>query len=441
MWDLSSGKEIHYADSPHLVGAKVLAYSPDGRALAAGGSGDICFLDPATLRIVGHARVAQSWRRILGIVYSPDGSAITAGFEDGPVRMWTAPAGRLLSEFNTGRSGLCCSEAFSLDSKTFASGDYDGSIQCWDLASRKVCCRLAGHADAVFALTFAPDGKTLASGGYGGTLIVWDMAKASAMFQLRVAGSISSLAYSRDGKTLAGGCHDGSVHLWDLATRKERHSFIGHRGPVGSLTFSSDGKTLVSASDDATALVWDLDGRAPPPKRGEKRPGPAFDYLWQQLGSNDAAVAYGALWTLVERGDESVVQLQTRVKPVPGISRDQIDRLIADLDDDRFAVREKAAEELGRIREIVLPILMDQSNGQRSAELRRRTQQLLKDARSIDSPSFMAEIRSIEALERMGIPRARQLLSTLAAGTTGVRLTNEARFALRRLQSWHETDP
>ena len=65
--------------------------------------------------------------------------------------------------------------SFSPDGKTLATGSSDGTVQLWDMATRKQLKTLIGHTDSVNGVSFSPDGKTLATGSSDGTILLWDI--------------------------------------------------------------------------------------------------------------------------------------------------------------------------------------------------------------------------------------------------------------------------
>src|SRR5262249_7553273 len=151
---------------------------------------------------------------------------------------------------------------------------------------------------------------------------------------------VRCLAFSPDGKTLATGGSDQIVRLWEVATGKERlAAFRGSKGAINSVAFSPDGRLLASGNHgDTTVLLWDVTGmsgeapaKAIPLQPKEREP------LWTSLGSSDAARAYRAVWTLAAAGKPAVALLGERLKPQPQADQARIDRLVADLDSDRFA--------------------------------------------------------------------------------------------------------
>ena len=69
------------------------------------------------------------------------------------------------------------SVAFSPDGSTLAAGFQDGTVMLWDAETRKRVATLEGHTANIRSLAFFPDGKTLASGSRDGTVLLWDLTK------------------------------------------------------------------------------------------------------------------------------------------------------------------------------------------------------------------------------------------------------------------------
>src|SRR5262249_15170329 len=119
---------------------------------------------------------------------------------------------------------------------------------------------------------------------------------------------------------------------------------------------------------------------------------------------------------------------------------------LRDLDDDAFAVREKAKTELARLGAAAEPALRQALAKSPSIEMRRRLEDLLKAVeterqiafrkaeRQAPSRDVLRAVRALEVLEQIGTREAREVLKTLTADVPGAYLTQEARAALDRLE-------
>lgn len=133
---------------------------------------------------------------------------------------------------------------------------------------------------------------------------------------------------------------------------------------------------------------------------------------------------------------EVVPYLSRQMKPVSSANEKQFARLVADLDSDEFAIREKAAADLEKSGEAALPALRRALAGKPPPELRRRVLALLeKLAPEGKEPSAetLRGLRALEVLESAGTAESKRLLEALAGGVAEARLTEEARASLERL--------
>ena len=65
---------------------------------------------------------------------------------------------------------------WSPDGTRLATGGDDGVVRVWDPVAGVPVVILAGHDESVDAVGWSPDGTRLATGGDGGVVRVWDPA-------------------------------------------------------------------------------------------------------------------------------------------------------------------------------------------------------------------------------------------------------------------------
>ena len=77
--------------------------------------------------------------------------------------------------------------------------------------------------------------------------------------------------------------------------------------------------------------------------------------------------------------------LKVRLRPAPAAAADQVGKLVAELESDRFAVRQKASQTLDELGEAAESRLRKALEGDLTLEVRQRIQQIL-ESRTRDTP-------------------------------------------------------
>jgi len=403
LWDTLSGKEIRTLKG-HREAVERIRFSPDGKLMASAANDGIRLWEVGTGKELHHLQ-KQSRRSLFA--FSPDGKWLASGGLDNTICLWETTTGKEIRSWDSQQQFMWCLE-FSPDGKVIASADIKdpspgGGVRIWSANSGKELLRFGVKGDAA-SMVFSPTGRILATAGE----------------------EHRQLTKDKDGD------YEGAtkVYLWDAYSGKEIRQFEAPQGTVRALAFTPDSRALATGGGDSSILLWDVTGHANAGKL--KVPGPLaakeLTALWSDL-VDDAAKADRAIWTLALAPKQSLPKLKEALRPLPPAPGDQVAKLIADLDTDRFAVRQEAAKTLEQMGEAAEGALRKAMKGKLPLEVHQRVQQLLEKG----NKDLIRKLRAIEVVEHIGTPEARQLLEALAKEAPNPRIAEAASAALQRL--------
>jgi WD40 repeat protein len=113
--------------------------------------------------------------RVITLAFSPDGRIVAAGTVGYEVRLWDVETRKLLRKLRAKRDSIA-SLAFSPDGCLMAlSTEYDDRAWLHDSATGELVGTFEGHANAVLAVAFSNDGALLVTGGEDGLVKIWDV--------------------------------------------------------------------------------------------------------------------------------------------------------------------------------------------------------------------------------------------------------------------------
>ena len=164
LWEVSRQNEIATLRHDEYVWA--LAFSPNGRFLAAGdGGGIVKIWDIQERQVI--AQLEGDANAVYAVTFLSDGRTLaTAGYQ-GQIKLWAAPN---WEHFGTLENrGTVYTLDFSPDGKALASTGH-AAVTLWSVESGEEITSLTGHSAWVYGVAFSPNGKTLVSSGDDGTV-------------------------------------------------------------------------------------------------------------------------------------------------------------------------------------------------------------------------------------------------------------------------------
>jgi WD40 repeat protein len=229
LWDTRVGQELHRRilvpkGERQLVAR---AISPDGRFLVTSDRGlglglggpfpPVYLWDVARGRRLGQMGGMDVGAKV--IAFSPNGRMLVTGSYASPLQLWEVLTGKERQRF-TGDEwrGVECA-TFSPDGRLLTVGA--GPLRVVDLASGKPLRPVAGHEGAIRCLTFSPDGRRLTSGSADTTALVWDVGAITRGMPAAVPGTGKDPAalWERLGDVDAGKAYRA---LWGLAAAPDQ---------------------------------------------------------------------------------------------------------------------------------------------------------------------------------------------------------------------------
>ncbi|OGN72249.1 MAG: hypothetical protein A2X25_00880 [Chloroflexi bacterium GWB2_49_20] len=323
IWNVPASQQVNIC----YCGVSSLAFTPDGRTLAAGlGSGVVTLLDLASGRelqtLSAYRPISDSFDAlmVLDLAFSPDGNKLALSTAYGSIRIWDlikgdaralprakltpelsrlalSPDGKTLAYIIDNNRAVYLWEmdsqegqkyplqsgekiislAFNPDGHSLALGLADNTIQLWDMQSHQsLGVPLNGHRGEVINLVFNPDGHRLASLDWEHTSLLWDLHADERLLTTTDNNSdwVTGISLSTDGRYLAALEYGGaSLNIWDLQSspplrRTLKEAELGISFTSSDPYFLADSHTLVlygfgSDSVDELILFWDLDRRQP----------------------------------------------------------------------------------------------------------------------------------------------------------------------------------
>jgi len=218
------------------------------------------------------------------------------------------------------------SVAWSPDGTRLASGGEDGIIRIWRIdpetgTFQQNPLELRGHTSWVYSLAWSPDGTRLAYCGIDRIIRIWGFDPETGTFQqnpLELRGptfsGVNNLAWSPDGTRLASSGEDRIIRIWGfdhetgtfqqnpLELRSHKYSTNMHY-PMYRVAWSPDGTRIASGGIDRIIRIWGFD-----PENG------TFQQVPLELRDRSGSQVYSLAWSpdgsrLASGGADGIIRI------------------------------------------------------------------------------------------------------------------------------------
>jgi WD40 repeat protein len=185
LWNVATAKPTtKLAGHTDLVLA--LAFSPDGKTLASGGyDGTVKLWDVATGKkgIDVPAKAAAQANQpppadnaVMSLAFSPDGKTLAVGGTDTLIHLLNVADGKLLRSV-AGHGSAVKALAFHPSGTLLVSGSRDRTLRLWNPANGQALKTLEGHTAWVEGIAFFAQGTRLVSVSADQTVRLWDLSE------------------------------------------------------------------------------------------------------------------------------------------------------------------------------------------------------------------------------------------------------------------------
>ena len=227
LWNAETGQLIATLRG-HADVVESVAFSPRGGLLVSGGKkGELIFWDPSAHEELARFYADES-KLIWVVAFSPDGRLLAAAEKhqkhwETPkapaIKIWDVASRQLVARLE-GHTADLRALAFSSGGKTLVSGGEDRTLRLWDMERFEQRAVVKTHG--VVTLAVSNDGRRIVSGGSDATIKIWDFAAAAELCTLNPPAEPTAVAFSPDDRFLAVAGKDHKVHQWHTSAELDQ---------------------------------------------------------------------------------------------------------------------------------------------------------------------------------------------------------------------------
>jgi WD40 repeat protein/serine/threonine protein kinase len=321
VWDAATGVVQHQFRTVPPLQAKHISFTPDGQRLAALSSlkNSILVFDLKTGKVALTLPLPPNGLGAASNVRcSPDGRHLAAGCADGTVRIWDLN-GQEVHKLQG--PGAAVGVAYSGDGKLLATVDFlTKNIKVWDPATGVALLTRKLPLRSIVTMDFSPDGKQIAFLSRDGLIRLVNARTGDEILTCGGGDDLgplplirSGLAFSPDGTKIAVANLNARIAvLWDARNGIRLNTLRGHTDAVFGVAFSPDGKRLATLGKDRKVRLWDA---AAHPDAHVLRMQPTFGISLFAVSGNGARLAFIQTRPLAKKRAGELLLLDSGGKP------------------------------------------------------------------------------------------------------------------------------